>query len=548
MTVLTLRIDLLGPVLVTSLDGDPNSMVSYDYLPGSVLRGALIGAYMRAHGLREIDPTDEVTRRLFFDGRTRYLNGYPVPYGDKRALPTPRSWFHEKGAEYPVSDLAAPPDERPEPVQARRVAAPFCYSAPAVKGEDEEEMNGVALLIRPERQVTVHIARPRKGGVAPTADGDRAVFRYDALAAGQGFMAALLADNPHDAGTVRGLLDAPCELTVGAARSAGYGRVLVRMVEEIDAGWREARDAAGSAQASGHHEDLTITLLSHALLRDPYGQYGAGADLIGAAVAARLGLAEPLRPREGRVFTAGEVVGGFNRTWGLPLPQTLAVRMGSVCVFPRPDIPDLAARLVLLEEQGIGERRVDGFGRVAVDWPAGAVWDQMKKVARPRTQPYPLDGVAGSDTARRMVDRLLAQRLDTLLVARANNLGDKITPAGPKPSQLARLRGILQDALIMTPTDGRKRLADYLDALSARQVTRRQFTVDRVDNRPLLEWLWARVEDRGADAGIWRDLGVAPDTLATIGGVAPALTDTLAYYYNLRLIDGVLARAAKRIA
>lgn len=548
MTALTLRIDLLGPVLVTSLDGDPNSMVSYDYLPGSVLRGTLIGAYMRAHGLSELDPADEATRRLFFDGRTRYLNAYPLPYDGARALPTPRSWFHEKGDDYPVYDLAVPEDERAVLTQARRVATPFCHLAPA---DEDEEAEGLALLIRPERQVAVHIARGRTVGVARTRDrdGDGTIFRYDALAAGQSFMAAIIVDYPDDARTLCALLDAPRDLIIGAARSAGYGRVRVHATEEV-AGWREAGDPAGLARAP-EREDLTVTLLSHALLRGAHGQYGAGGDHVGAAVAARLGLTEPLRPREDRVFTAGEVVGGFNRTWGLPLPQTLAACMGSVYVFARPDmsaVSDLPERLVRLEEQGIGERRAEGFGRLAVNWPVGTQWGKLQ-LPVPQFELFRFGEAAsaGSDTARHMVKRLLLRRLDALLVARANALGHRITPAGPRPSQLARLRGIVQDALVMEPAVGRKRLTDYLNKLSARQVTRRQFTVDRVDNRLLLDWLQMRVSDGGADAGIWSDLGITPRDLPAIGGVAAELTDVLVYRYNLRLVDGVLARAAKHI-
>ena len=46
MKVINYRIDLLEPTLVTSLQGDPNSAVAFDYLPGSVLRGILIGKYL----------------------------------------------------------------------------------------------------------------------------------------------------------------------------------------------------------------------------------------------------------------------------------------------------------------------------------------------------------------------------------------------------------------------------------------------------------------------------------------------------------------------
>ena len=39
MNVINYQITLLEPTLVTALQGDPNSSVAFDYLPGSVLRG-----------------------------------------------------------------------------------------------------------------------------------------------------------------------------------------------------------------------------------------------------------------------------------------------------------------------------------------------------------------------------------------------------------------------------------------------------------------------------------------------------------------------------
>ncbi len=93
MKVINYRIDLLEPTLVTSLQGDPNSAVAFDYLPGSVLRGILIGKYL---GSKSADASDGTLRRLFFDGTTRYLNGYPLDAYDHPGLPVPVSWQQVK--------------------------------------------------------------------------------------------------------------------------------------------------------------------------------------------------------------------------------------------------------------------------------------------------------------------------------------------------------------------------------------------------------------------------------------------------------------------
>lgn len=102
MAVLTYQIRLLEPVLVTKLDGDPNSNISYDYLPGSVLRAALLGRFASDNNVAVKDVLeDERTKadaaRLFF-GHARFLNAYPVDRLNNRTLPKPLSWRQSKSA------------------------------------------------------------------------------------------------------------------------------------------------------------------------------------------------------------------------------------------------------------------------------------------------------------------------------------------------------------------------------------------------------------------------------------------------------------------
>ena len=66
-----------------------------------------------------------------------------------------------------------------------------------------------------------------------------------------------------------------------------------------------------------------------------------------------------------RAFQSMKIIGGFNRKWGLPLVQTPALRAGSVFVYKPGDIDKETIKKYL--DKGIGERRVEGFGRIAVN-------------------------------------------------------------------------------------------------------------------------------------------------------------------------------------
>ncbi len=75
MNALTFQIHLHEPVLVTQGgSGDPNSAVGFDFIPGSVIRGALIGKYIQGRNEDKVDATDKDFRRLFFDGNVSFLN------------------------------------------------------------------------------------------------------------------------------------------------------------------------------------------------------------------------------------------------------------------------------------------------------------------------------------------------------------------------------------------------------------------------------------------------------------------------------------------
>jgi CRISPR-associated protein Csx10 len=526
MRVVTYRITLLEPTLVATLDGDPNSAVSFDYLPGSVLRGAVIGKYLRENKLTpaQFDAATADVRRLFFDGTTRYLNGYPLER-NKRALPTPESWQQDKqevakqksenGMFAPAFDFAITPRDHEEK-QWKSVGKPF-----NVLDDDG------ARFVQPDRLIAIHTARDRIYGRARTDSG--AIYRYESLKEGQTFETAVLCDYDPDTATLLPLLQG--EATLGGSRNGGYGRASFEGAKEVPT-WRET---GGTLQA-GVAGKLIVTLLSDALMRDGNGQFVVDPAIVTATLSAALG-GVSLALRKGETFLRGTTIGGFNRKWGLPLPQALAVKMGSVFVYDA--LACDLSKLRELEARGIGERRAEGFGRVAVNWQAE---DELavKPLYANRPAALQITDAASRDIAQRMAERMLRRKLDAALMQRANALGKQIKQ--PKNSQLSRLRLIIQDALRRPSANRRNELIQYFAGLESRQTTRKQFTHDRVAGKGLLEWLRFRVND---ETDIWQEVGIDSNNLPKVGANVSASLNGLAYEYNLRLIDGVLARAAK---
>ena len=67
-----------------------------------------------------------------------------------------------------------------------------------------------------------------------------------------------------------------------------------------------------------------------------------------------------------RSFASYDYVGGWNAAWRLPKETDLVTKIGSVFVFHTPDIEAWISALQTLENNGIGNRREEGFGQITI--------------------------------------------------------------------------------------------------------------------------------------------------------------------------------------
>lgn len=529
MKILAYEICLLEPALITALDGDPNSSLALPYVPGSVLRGALIQRYIlqqkKTAADYQFDPTNDNIRPLFFDGQTRFLNGY-VACDGQRSLPAPLSWQHKKGDDDgdPIYDFAYEDASWHEPdTDWQGIKDCFCTVV-----DDSVQ------LVKPERLTAVHIARDRHTGRKTENEAERrAVYRYVSLAAGQTFSAAIICPDAQCEEALRPLLAG--QTWVGGSRTAGYGRAKLTHLRTISGSeWREVKEEMAESD-----DRLFVTFVSDGLLRDPHsGQYVVNPLTIAGIIKSHLD--HPVEFE--RAFLRTAHIGGFNRKWGLPLPQATAVKMGSVFVFKANGRMDID-RLRQLEQNGLGERRAEGFGRILVNWHKDAeLTVNQSQSVKPSPVKITTDSTITSidstitSITNNMLTRMLREKLDTQLAESASNLSRAVK--GVNKTQLNRLRMVVQDELF-TAAHGQERLLLYLKQLKERPVTRKQFEWARVEGRPLLDWLESCFTSNDLVQG-W------PTRMPQIGDRRADKTPELIYEYNLRLVEAVLAQAAKK--
>jgi len=529
------------PLLATSFEGDPNSDVSYNFIPGSMIRGAIIGRYMKQHQLSELDLNNDEVKRLFFnDNNTCYLNAYLLSWEGKRTLPTPRSWFKEKDAE--LNDSSS------------RIKV---YDFSIEKDEDEPETpkfigeyywtkeRGLIVLYKEKKRINIHNQRDRQKGRSTqvTIDiktnqqkGEGQIFRYEALDVGQTFQAVILCSNENDAKSLENLLKISPSIWLGGSQTAGYGHTKIEDLKQ-DNSWNEIGNLSINRT---DHDNFTVTLLSDLILRDEWGQHSAippsnKVDKIQVPLTKELEkvLNTQLSPKLS--YASSNLVGGFNRKWGLPLPQVPVLAAGSVFVFDRIDIT--VEQIQQLENPGIGERRVEGFGRIAINWLKEESFfvvqpENYKKSDQPRLETDTSRNLAG-----RMADRLLQQKIDQAL---QKQIGYLRIEGNISNSQLSRLQLIARQAL----SDGDCNLVmSLLNNLPTNAKV--QFEKALINNNHFNEQLenWLKYPRN------W--IYNLEDLTVTVAGIERHITDEiakenkLAEKYILRLIMAVAKKATK---
>jgi CRISPR-associated protein Csx10 len=383
------------------------------------------------------------------------------------------------------------------------------------------------------------------------------VFRYEALAPRQTLRAHVLVSE-RGAEILKNLLGDGAAIALGKSRTAGYGRAQAKCVSDAASldGWNELGDPVASAAADGKWR---LTLLSDALLRDAGGRQSASGDAVKAALADALGVAVDkivVTPR----YVTVRTVGGFNRTWGLPLAQATAARMGSEYEVESDALTAEQARQ--LEQHGIGERRADGFGRIALRPAGGAATLAETKGGEAASSKKTLAVDApGRKTAEVMLERMLRHMLDRKVTEKALQISEYVKR--PTVSQLKRLQAIVRNELtevvrangesvkVAKAGESTVRLKNYMTHLGQRPSIKRLFDAGRLptvvksgaSTASLNEWLDHRFSEN--DDEIDTLLGMKDEKLPEIGGVQAKMTTHLRREYSLRLVHAVLGLAAK---
>jgi CRISPR-associated protein Csx10 len=564
-TYLLYSLALRSPVIAATLPGDPNSVATQPFIPGSAIRGA-VAARLLADGTTG---DSKEFRQLVLSGSVRYLHAYPEIAG-ARGLPATASWRSTKSDPDQARDLAAfsgriteqtDPEDFLQVWPEEPLAAIGGYFAAPTSSAGARELQAPRIRARLHQQRDRAKGRPwlekREGHELPRG----AIFAFEYLDAEQAFRGAIQVMDPTPAlvGRIKALLCQP--LLIGRSRRAGYGGDAV--LTFTAAVHREYEDVSGSLSADVRPGQRFRVMLASAFI----GRHPSTGQIDPVALELELGEKLGGQATVERRRWGFELIGSFNQKWRLEVPQVWAVSGGATLVLMTATQPIPLSTLRDVEHEGLGERRIEGFGRVLFLQHSedGETFRLRRSVERPTSQHGAGTPPSDVQEAVRIQIRFLEGRI--VLAAARTELDRLASDLAMQPrrlptnSLLGRVRTLFRnerdEATAQAALRNLRTWCSEGDPNALKATARRNLEAcSPIGAHNLLQWL--DLLSRGDESkDQWTKLLAAVGNASTLSGLAhshqlttrPSADGILRQHAALlsaHLIDAVLATLARR--
>lgn len=474
--VITYRLRLEQPMVLTQPGGDANSADSLPYISGSSVLGAVAGKWKLTQSKYRNLAGDPGFADLFLNNRLCCTNAYPEgakKFAGARLLPAPLSLRTEKGDETKVYDLAFPEEEQDYPENLRPWSQKF------IGFDFSGEMLNWAF---PDQEALIHHQRDRERGRATENSG--AVFSYVSISTGETFIGHFLCENENIFETVKEL-SASGRFSFGRSKTAQYGGLA--QIEILDSKNVDQFVEAG-ADTIADSGRWIVTLVSDYLGLDDKGHFRSDEDTFRSDLAKGLGL----NPEDVSLNTKADIpafvqarnIGGYLAPWSMPRPLRPAINKGSVFILSCSKAIDPVACRELLWT-GIGDRRSEGFGRLVFNWhgleeQAGAL--ELHSLTHEHTLEVIDDLDPQSEELLQLSQRQLLQEVVKANIARRVRQLTECCNNFPTKSALSRVRQELKRD---------RQMQDFIQECTNNEQKPfvKQLKDCRIENFSLLEWL-----------------------------------------------------------
>ncbi|MCB1143194.1 MAG: hypothetical protein KDK54_13190 [Leptospiraceae bacterium] len=333
MRKLKLQLELLSPVILTNLSGDENTVSTNQYIPGSMILGALASTFIQERKLGKNAHKNEEFRKWFISQNIIFENVYPTDTIDGYKIvffPHPNYFQNQKGEEGNLYNLF----ENYNPEETYSKFERFTSIR-----------NGVCVPYSPRSNYNFHHERDYSSGTSKQG----IIFNYESIAEGSQFIGSIDIKDPYYQ-SFNQWLGKERILSIGRSRTAQYGKVKVRFIEEKFSEDNQRIDGTS----------FIIHFLSDVILRNEYG--------FPCSEIRELERLFPGCKIEKSIFGKKNQE-GFHGAWMLRKISDISFQAGSsflINIVDQSKKSEVLEKLNSLIQTGIGERIQEGFGKFQI--------------------------------------------------------------------------------------------------------------------------------------------------------------------------------------
>ncbi|MBI4854564.1 MAG: hypothetical protein HY819_22425 [Acidobacteria bacterium] len=439
MYSLRYRILLKSPVVLATVLGDRNMVHTRKFIPGTVVLGVLAERFIKKQGSNfnsKFAHKDETFYNWFLAGRLKISNAYIFSkdeYGDYAHYPSPFSLEKEKYDERVYDFLFH------ESVDSTSGIDDFCFF-----GEGKIQTRQV------KTSINFHHARDSEKGSSK----EGMIFNYESISGDQIFEGNLFG-NELD---LKGLLSVcgnKWDASIGRSRSAEYGRVEFLIVDENvveekkQVAWLEVKNEDDEDDEDDYEEGksksakyISMALLSNLILYNEYGYPTVEVhDLCNELNKYISNIAIH------KSFVKSAEVENFVGVWQMKKTSETCFAAGSTFLLEVERNEANIKQLTELQQNGIGERTHEGFGRCVFGLQTKAepfVEDENK-----REQEQEIDNLVKPqkdipDIAREIIYKIVKEDIVGKIKLKAMEDQELFSPFPPN-ALLAKLEAIIKN-------------------------------------------------------------------------------------------------------
>jgi CRISPR-associated protein Csx10 len=343
MQVVSFELEILSPLVLTSLSGDENTVSTEKFISGTSLLGALASAYISEKNLGLQAHKDANFSEWFLSGKLQFGNIYPLgkdENGKHILSSTPIFFQHEKGDEDNYYNLFV----------NRETGKSYKSKEGLSIVKDEREIHFPSL----KTKYNFHHERNYRTGISEEGK----IFTYESLEKGYVFSGTFSGEE----NSLKSFLDwlkTERILYIGRSKNSQYGKVKIENIAPKENKSLEIED------------NFILTLNSDLILYNENGfpttdvqyllKYFTGCELVRAE-------------REGEklqisAIVKSKAINGFHGAWKLRKNTDISFQAGSsfyLKILDNSNKPETGKQIQSLLQSGIGERTHEGFGKFQI--------------------------------------------------------------------------------------------------------------------------------------------------------------------------------------